>query len=186
MPHILPYLVGGLVAVLVTDYVPPATKQLGTSAAAFWSEMAPATPQVSRKGDRLAAPRAAAAEPRIATVEVVGLRDAAIVYRDREGRELFRTDPMNNVTIVTKGLTLPEVTVRQHAGSTVKPVPVPVQVRDREEVRDQPQDRKPRRLKVPMGCDPSFSPVAQPSMAHHTGRCMAQVQAPIQMAQLAR
>ncbi len=91
---------------------------------------------------------------------------------------------MTNVTVVTKGMTLPEVTVRQHAGSTVKPVPV--QVRDREEVRDQPQDRKPKRLKVPMGCDPSFSPVAQPSMAHHTGRCVAQVEMPTQMAQLTR
>jgi hypothetical protein len=178
-----------VVAVLATDYMPPATKHLGSSAAALWSDMAPAASERSRKGDRLAAPRPVAAQPQIATVEVVGLRDAAIVYRDRDGRELFRTDPLNNVTIVTKGLALPEVTIRQHAGSEVTPIPAQAQRRTREEVLDQAQDRKPlapKRLKVPMGCEPAFSPVAQPAMAHHTGRCMAAVPATIQMAQMVR
>ena len=32
--------------------------------------------------------------------------------------------------------------------------------------------------KVPLGCEPSFSPVAAPSLAHHTGRCMARLQVP--------
>jgi hypothetical protein len=106
---------------------------------------------------------------------VVGLHDAAIVYRDREGRELFRTDPVNNVTIMTKGLQLPEVTVRQHSSSAVKPVPLDV-LHDQ-----QARDRKPptsRERKVPIGCEPSFSPVAAPSLAHHTGRCVAHLQMP--------
>ena len=101
------------------------------------------------------------------------MRDAAIVYRDRDGRELYRTDPLNNVTVVTKGLHLPEVTVRQHANSAVKPVPV-------DALQEQARDRKPepRERKVPLGCEPSFSPVASPSLAHHIGRCMAHLTAP--------
>ena len=109
---------------------------LGTSAASI---------NRAAKADRGALPRPAQAAARIATVEVVGLRDAAIVYRDRDGRELFRTDPVNNVTIVTKGLQLPEVTVRQHSSSAVKPVPIDVMS------QEQARDRKPRAPRAPQG-----------------------------------
>ena len=27
--------------------------------------------------------------------------------------------------------------------------------------------------KLPAGCEPAFSPIAAPAMAHHTGRCIA-------------
>jgi len=166
--QILPYLLGGLTAVLLTDFAPlvwptPApAAALGTQASSI---------NRTAKADRGATPRAEQAALHIATVEVVGLRDAAIVYRDREGRELFRTDPLNNVTVITKGLQLPEVTVRQDSSSAVKPVPV----RDlQEQARDRTKPGKSRSPKVPLGCEPSFSPVASPSLAHHTGRCMAQ------------
>jgi hypothetical protein len=133
------------------------------------------------KSDRGAAARPVAGGSTIATVEVVGLRDAAIVYRDREGRELFRTDPINNVTLVTKGLQLPEVTVRQHGNSVVEPVPVRT-LHERGQDRDQARERKPAApagRKVPVGCEPMFSPVAAPSLSHHAGRCMAQLDAPV-------
>ena len=128
--QIVPYLFGGLTAFLVTDLIPipSPTQQFGAVAAI--SAPAPtlgtsgASINRAAKADRGALPRPAQAAARIATVEVVGLRDAAIVYRDRDGNELFRTDPVNNVTIVTKGLRLPEVTVRQHSRSTIKPVPI--------------------------------------------------------------
>jgi hypothetical protein len=38
----------------------------------------------------------------------------------------------------------------------------------REQARETP---KPQRASVPVGCDPSFSPVASPTLAHVTGRC---------------
>ena len=166
--QIVPYLVGGLTAFLVMDIAPVTSPTAPAPAAAL------GTPDSSinrtAKADRGAAPRAAQASLQIATVEVVGLRDAAVVYRDREGRELFRTDPLNNVTIITKGLQLPEVTVRQNSSSAVKPIPV----RElQEQARDRTKPTKTRTPKVPLGCEPSFSPVAAPSLAHHTGRCMA-------------
>jgi hypothetical protein len=180
MAHIVPYLLGGLTAFLVTDIVPiPSPTEMGNALRVTVSAPAAAqgTPASSvnraAKADRGATPRAGQPGARIATVEVVGLRDAAIVYRDRDGRELFRTDPLNNVTIVTKGLQLPEVTVRQHSSSVVRPVPV-------NELQEQARDRKPstRDRKLPVGCEPMFSPVAAPSLAHHAGRCMARFGAP--------
>jgi hypothetical protein len=181
MAKIVPYLVGGLTAFLVMDIVPvPSASEYVRTLRGSISESpvllgTPAS-SINRpgKGDRGAAARSAQTPIDIATVEVVGLRDAAIVYRDRDGRELFRTDPVSNVTIVTKGLQLPEVTVRQYNGSVVKPVPVDV-------LHDQARDRKPpsrRERKIPIGCEPSFSPVAAPSLAHHTGRCMARLETP--------
>jgi len=87
---------------------------------------------------------------------------------------------LNNVTVVTKGLQLPEITVRQNSSSDVKPVPV-------EHLQEQARDRKPaapKNGKVPVGCEPSFSPVAAPALAHHTGRCVARLQAPWTAAEL--
>ena len=45
-----------------------------------------------------------------------------------------------------------------------KPTALPDELRAREQ--------SPTRAKVPVGCDPSFSPVSSPSMAHFYGRCM--------------
>ena len=140
--QIVPYLVGGLTAFLVADLVPipSPSQQLGAVRAAISAPMlgtSAASINRAAKADRGALPRPAQAAARIATVEVVGLRDAAIVYRDRDGKELFRTDPVNNVTIVTKGLQLPEVTVRQNSSSAVKTVPI-------NEIQEQARDEKPR------------------------------------------
>jgi hypothetical protein len=181
MAYVVPYLLGGLTAFLVSEFV-PFSSAAGHLSGAMQSEHAvPAqlrgTPgsSVNRtsKGNRNAASRTAVGNSHIATVEVVGLRDTAIVYRDRDGRELFRTDPMNNVTLVTKGLHLPEVTVRQHSSSAVKPVPVRT-LHEQNQVRER-KPAVPARRKVPVGCEPLFSPVASPSLSHHAGRCMAEL-----------
>ena len=82
--------------------------------------------QINRanKGDALPAVANTEAPKRITMVEVVGVEDAAIIYRDRDGRILFRTDPVSNVTVVTKGVVLPEVTIRELADSAVQVLPV--------------------------------------------------------------
>lgn len=76
------------------------------------------------KGDRQPAVSAAQDPRRITTVEVIGLEDAAVVYRDRDGQVLFKTDPVSNVTVVTKNVVLPEVTIRQTADTEVKRLPL--------------------------------------------------------------
>ncbi len=78
----------------------------------------------SNKSDALPTVARNQAPKRIMTVEVVGVEDAAIVYRDRDGNILFKTDPLTNVTVVTKGVVLPEVTIRELADSSVQVVPL--------------------------------------------------------------
>lgn len=82
--------------------------------------------QINRtnKGDALPAVANTQAPKRITTVEVIGVEDAAIIYRDRDGRILFRTDPVSNVTVVTKGVVLPEVTIRELVDSAVQVLPL--------------------------------------------------------------
>jgi hypothetical protein len=82
--------------------------------------------QINRgnKGDALPKMANSDAPKRIVTVEVVGVEDAAIVYRDRNGNVLFKTDPVSNVTVVTKGVVLPEVTIRELADSNVQVLPL--------------------------------------------------------------
>ena len=84
------------------------------AATIFTVVTAPHSVDRSAKADRMPANTSVPSSGKhIAAVEVVGLHDAAIVDRDREGRVLFSTDPVANVTVVTKNLLLPEVTVRE-------------------------------------------------------------------------
>ena len=127
-----------------------------------------ATVDRTNKGDRLAAPRANV-RSRVAVVEVVGVSDTAIVYRDREGRVLFRTDPVANVTVITKDVELPEVTVRE-TNSTV-PIQMPVKTLQESETK-RPLD----------GCDPLVSPLAFSTLSRVPGRCIAAIAGPPRVA----
>ena len=119
------------------------------------------------KGDRLAVPASSDETIPITTVEVVGLNAAAIVYRDQDGRVLFRTDPVANVTVVAKGVRLPQVTIRERRDEPAHPVTI-----------EMPNDGKERPRLV--GCDPLVSPLAGPSVVGLTGRCLSSA-APVQV-----
>ena len=56
------------------------------------------------KTDALPVPTAPQTRAEIKSVEVVGVRGASIVYRDRSGNILFQTDPLANVTVVSKNV----------------------------------------------------------------------------------
>jgi hypothetical protein len=128
----------------------------------------------SHKGDRLAVPQRAVAQDRpvVTTVEVVGVRDTAIVYRSRDGSVLFRTDPLANVTIVAKDSSLPEVTVREHSEA----------VPERRPVKTLREGDKDKRLE---GCDPLVSPLAGP-LSQVPGRCIAGLADSAKIAMLSR
>ena len=178
MGHFSKYLVGGFAAVLAMHYLAapagngPGPLSRAFSAAPSSGEFLQAANQ-SGKSDRLQVVRGGETQsPTIATVEVIGLRDAAIIYRDRDGKVLFRTDPMANVTVVTKNLTLPEVTIKETPRTSVQrvaPAVVPTTLQER---------------KHSVGCDPAFSPVASPSLSHLTGRCLVEMKVPVQVASL--
>lgn len=125
-----------------------------------WLFSSPVSVERASKGDRLAPPRPDAdGDRRIAAVEIVGLRNAAIVYRDGSGNVLFRSDPVANVTIVSKGLVLPEVTIREHRDLPPRRVPVDIPA-------------QPSAAPV-TGCDPVVSPAVTPGLAGMIGRCLA-------------
>jgi hypothetical protein len=109
-------------AVLITALVADFNPLSGGSAISSPTQNA----QINRtsKTDALPAVANNQVPKRITTVEVVGVEDAAIVYRDRDGNVLFKTDPVSNVTVITKGVVLPEVTIRELADSAVQVLPL--------------------------------------------------------------
>jgi len=112
------------------------------------------------KADRIAAPRTdIGSDRKVVTIEVVGVQDAAIVYRDRDDRVLFQTDPLTNVTVISKGFVLPQVTVRETSRSTPAPILVPHNL-----------NTAPA---IPVGCDPVASPIVEPALARVIGRCLS-------------
>lgn len=133
----------------------------------------------ARKGDRLGVARRGNDQDMvIATVEIIGLRDAAVVYRARDGRVLFRTDPIENATVVAKGVVLPEVTIRhtrrpalETVPAAVKTVPLPPPG-DAGSTASEP--------KILEGCDPAFSPLT--ARANFSGRCLAASASPTRVA----
>ena len=90
------------------------------------------------------------------------MRETAIVYRDRDGRVLFSTDPVANMTIVTKNLELPEVTVRETVKSEVERLPVE---RTRSPASDKP---------MPQGCETGLSPDLSPTFPTGKDRCIVE------------
>jgi hypothetical protein len=104
-----------------------------------------------------------ASQHRVAVIEVVGVRDASIVYRDREGQVLFRTDPLSNVTVVVKDTALPEVTVRETVRTNVEKVPL------------RSPDLPAKKPHAPAGCESAFGPPGAHSPAARIDRCISDV-----------
>jgi hypothetical protein len=178
MYHLPSCFLGGIVAAAaITPFVSDVDVPLATlfegRPAASWAQhsaaaavsRAPIAAAVNRarKGDRLQ-DGSVSRDPAksIAFIEVVGVNDAAVVYRDRDGRLLFQTDPVANATIVTRGMVLPEVTIRSSATSAAKPLTF--------EAPRKPKEKTKRVL--PDGCESSFSPITDRAMANIPGRCI--------------
>jgi hypothetical protein len=134
--------------------------QTANAAAALTPKNA-GTPTINRegKGDKLPVNGAVQTRNEIKSVEVIGLRGAAIVYRDRNGNVLFRTDPIDNVTVVTKNVDLPEVTIRENHGVQVERVPV-----------DEAGPAAPLH-----GCESAFARPAPESLTRAANRCVTEL-----------
>jgi hypothetical protein len=109
----------------------------------------------------------------IKTVEVVGVRDASIVYRDRAGNVLFRTDPLANVTVVSKNVELPEVTIRESNASKVERVPLQ---------KSKPESRDNN--KRPHGCESAFARPSPEPLTRLSSRCITELFSARRMADL--
>jgi hypothetical protein len=167
MFKLAPYLIGGLATLAVMDHLsPPAATASRDNSATTGSERAVTVVNRSQKGDRLAITRHASG----------GAPDTAIVYRDRDGKVLFQTDPLSNTTVVAKDVMLPEVTVRENHRVVVTTVPIMAPGHTARgptpsvETSSRPAPGGPR---LPIGCDPAFSPLANSASLNFAGRCLS-------------
>ncbi len=90
--------------------------------------------------------------------------------RTSESSVVFYSDPKAALTIATKI----EMAEKESAGKI--------------RIREVPNEnaRQDKKKKLPVGCEPSFSPVTTPSMANVTGRCLAAQEPGTKFAGLAR
>lgn len=158
----------GALSALPLIYI--ATPMVGPARALLSAERTSVDINRKGKGDRIASQaQAQRSAPRIVTVEVVGLEDAAIVYRARDGQVLYASDPVTNTTVVVRGVSLPAVTVRATSGSTVRPI-VLEQPSPPASKEPQPASKAPT---LPDGCEPAASPLSPSGASVIKARCVS-------------
>jgi len=173
MHGLAPYFLGGLVAVTLTNWfatIPGSDPAPGAFAAHAQAGLL-TTPERSHKGDRLAPPAASGRKVVVSAVEVVGARRTSIVYRDRDGHVLFRSDPLRHVTLAVKNALLPQVTIRDDQNTRVAPQNPRVAPQNVAPISapDAASDPGP----LAPGCDSAVSPLAAPLLARKASRCLA-------------
>jgi hypothetical protein len=165
MTGLAPYIAAGFAAALAVTSLEFSLAGTSSGTGALGSQEAfssvnslhaPAT--VSRKGDLLKSRSATEQTETVSTIELVGLRDATIVLvRDAGGQVLYRSDPMNGVTVVSKGVVLPQVTIRET---------------DQASPRNEPAEAVRPPVALPEGCDPAVSSITAVSASKFGVRCL--------------
>jgi hypothetical protein len=163
MHYFASYLVGGALAALAIDSV------TGDFEALRWaglSDLLPATsaPIVNRelKGNRLPIGVTKVA-PTARTVRLAGQIDNFVGAVDFTRTVMFNPVPMTGPG--SSGQVFGRWNVGSGAGTPSRPV-----LRQDAPVRPIPTKTAPPRL--PDACDPAFSPIAAPALAHIIGRCL--------------
>jgi hypothetical protein len=124
------------------------------------------------KEDRLAAPRPASSRTAVSTIEVIGLDQATIIFKSRDGAVLFRTDPTEATTAVAKNVDLPAVNLRDEPVRPVSPPPE----RRQEGGDDPPADN--RRKARTIGCEAALSTLVRYDLGRVPSLCLAQAMMP--------
>ena len=175
MHGLAPYFLGGLVAVTLTNWfatIPGSDPTPGAFAAHAQAGLL-TTPERSHKGDRLAPPAASGRKVVVSAVEVVGARRTSIVYRDRDGHVLFRSDPLRHVTLAVKNAVLPQVTIRDDQNTRVAPQKTHVAPQNTHVAPISAPDAASDPGPLAPGCDSAVSPLAAPLLARKPSRCLA-------------
>ena len=121
------------------------------------------------KGDRLPVALSGTRRATVSTIEVVGAREVTIVFKDRDGQVLFRSDPLANSTIIAKDVDLPVITLKEEPAAST--APVVQQPPPRQEGGD-PPPAQPRRSKQ-IGCEAPVSALARSDASRVPGLCLA-------------
>jgi hypothetical protein len=123
--------------------------------------------QPTGKGDRMAGPFPAGNLATVSTVELIGVSQAIVILRDRDGRVLYQSDPQSGVTTFARNTDLPIVTLKDEVQRPVAQHPV-----HRQEGNEAPQEQKQKR-RNPVGCMGDVSPLAKASANRMPSLCLA-------------
>jgi hypothetical protein len=120
----------------------------------------------STKGDRVAGPVRIGNPTSVSIVEVVGVTDAAVILRDRDGQVLYKSDPRTGVTTFARNTELPVLTLKEGLQSR------PSQhLAIRREGNEAPQQKQ--KTRNPVGCMGDVSPLAKASVNRMPSLCLA-------------
>lgn len=122
---------------------------------------------VLTKGDRVAAPVPASKPAAVSIVELVGIDNAAVILRDRDGKVLYKSDPRTGVTTFARDTDLPVVTLKDEMQGPVAQHPV-----RRQEGNEAPREQKPK-SRNPVGCVGDVSPLVKASANRMPSLCLA-------------
>jgi hypothetical protein len=151
-------------ALLVTSLVPGLLEPSPPQA----SPADPVKVSAAVKSDRLAAVKRTPKRSTVSTVELVGVSQAKVILRDRDGRILFQADPLSNTTVLARDVDLPVLTVKDEDRSPVVQRPVTAPTERREE-SEQPVSTDRKRKTV--GCEGPVSALARGN-ASMPGLCL--------------
>lgn len=125
------------------------------------------------KGDRMAEPLPASSRESVSIVELVGVSQATVILRGRNGEVLYRSDPQSGITAFSKNTDLPVITLKEETQGPAVQHPV-----IRREGTEMPQEQKPKR-RNPVGCMGDVSPLAKASADRTPSLCLAQLEQPL-------
>lgn len=119
------------------------------------------------KGDRMTVPVPSANPAAVSIVELVGIAQATVILRDRDGKVLYKSDPHAGTTIYARDTDLPVVTLKEERQAPAIQHPV-----SQREGSEAPREPKPKARK-PVGCLGDVSPLAKASADRMPSLCLA-------------
>ncbi|MBM1170997.1 hypothetical protein [Microvirga arabica] len=122
------------------------------------------------KGDRMMAPVPSANPASVSIVELVGVAQATVILRDRDGKVLYKSDPHAGTTIYARDTDLPVVTLKENVQTPAIQHPV-----SRREGNEAPSEQK-QKTRKPVGCFGDVSPLAKASADRMPSLCLALLQ----------
>ncbi len=122
---------------------------------------------VPSKGDRMMTPVPSANPTAVSIVELVGVAQATVILRDRDGKVLYKSDPHTGTSIYARDTELPVVTLKEEMRSPAAQHPV-----SQQEGIEPSREQKPKARK-PVGCLGDVSPLAKASADRMPSLCLA-------------
>jgi hypothetical protein len=124
----------------------------------------------SSKGDRMMAPVPSANPATVSIVELVGVAQATVILRDRDGKVLYKSDPQAGTTIYARDTDLPVVTLKEAVQVPASQHPV-----SQRQGNESPREEK-QKTRKPVGCLGDVSPLAKASADRMPSLCLALLQ----------